>query len=217
MLLQGIDDMLRGRGPLAPEAPRIRWGRLPLWVLGAGLLYGAVMGAYSLRPLQMLYSSLKVPLLIAVSGLICLPNLIVLNTILGLRQDLGAVLRGAALAQGTVCVSLAALAPITVVAYLSLEVYGEAVLFNGAVFLLAALAGQITLGRHYRPLIAANPRHRIARDAWLALYLFVAIQMGWVLRPFVGDPDQPTRFFRAGAWSNAYVEIATLLWRVVGR
>ena len=59
------------------------------------------------------------PLLIAVSGLICLPNLIVLNTVLGLRQDLGAVLRGAALAQGTVCVSLAALAPITVVAYLS--------------------------------------------------------------------------------------------------
>jgi hypothetical protein len=49
------------------------------------------------------------------------------------------------------------------------------------------------------------------------LYLFVAIQMGWVLRPFVGDPDQPTRFFRAGAWSNAYVEIATLVWRVVGR
>jgi hypothetical protein len=175
------------------------------------------MGGYSLRPLQMLYSSLKVPMLIAVSGLICLPSMIVLNTVLGLRQDLGAVLRGAALAQGTVCVSLAALAPVTTVAYLSLDDYRQAVLFNGAVFLAAALAGQVTLGRHYRPLIAANPRHRIARDAWLGLYMFVAIQMAWVLRPFVGDPDQPTRFFRVGAWSNAYVEIAGIVWRVIQR
>jgi hypothetical protein len=62
VLLQSIDDMLRGRGPLAPGAERIHWGRLPAWVLGAGLLYGAVMGAYSLRRLQMLYSSLKVPM-----------------------------------------------------------------------------------------------------------------------------------------------------------
>jgi hypothetical protein len=212
-----MDDLLRARGRLAPGAADIRWGAMPAWIIGAALLYGAVMGAYDLRPLQMLYSSVKVPMLIAVSGVVCLPNLIVLNTILGLRQDLGAVLRGAALAQGTVCVFLAALAPITAVAYLSLPAYGGAVLFNGAVFLLAALAGQVTLNRHYRPLIEANPRHRIARDVWLGLYVFVAIQMGWVLRPFVGDPDQPTRFFRVGAWSNAYVEVAELIWRVVGR
>jgi hypothetical protein len=214
-VLQQIDDMLRARGPLAPGEAAGRPGWLPAWVVAAALLYGAVMGAYSFRPLQMLYSSLKVPMLIALSGLICLPSLFVLNTVLGLRQDLGAVLRGAAMAQGTVCVSLAALAPVTVFAYLSLGVYAEAVLFNGAVFLAAALAGQVTLARHYRPLIAANPRHRIARDAWLGLYVFVAIQMGWVLRPFVGDPEQPTRFFREGAWSNAYVEIAGIVWRVV--
>jgi hypothetical protein len=202
-VLQDIGDMLGARGSFAPGVERIRWGWLP----------AGIVAAYSLRPLQMLYSSLKVPILIAVSGLVCLPNLIVLITILGLRQDLGAVLRGAAMAQGTVCVSLAALAPITAVAYLSLDAYGEAVLFNGAVFLMAALAGQLTLSRHYRPLIERNPRHRVARDMWLGLYVFVAIQMAWVLRPFVGHPEQPTRFFRAGAWSNAYVEIAELLWR----
>jgi hypothetical protein len=211
---QHIDDMLGARGALAPGAADIRWGALPVWIVGGALFYGAVMGAYSLRPLQMLYSSLKVPMLIAVSGLVCLPNLVVLNTILGLRDDLGAVLRGAVLAQGTVCVCLAALAPLTAVAYLSLDVYGEAVVFNGAMFLLAALAGQVTLGRHYRPLIAANPKHRIARDAWLGLYVFVTIQMGWVLRPFVGVPDEPTRFFRVGAWSNAYVEIVGIVWRL---
>jgi hypothetical protein len=216
-VLGDVDDLLRARGRLAPGAVGVRWGLLPAGIVGAGLFYGAVMGAYGLRPLQMFYSSLKVPMLIAVSGMVCLPNLIVLNTILGLREDLGAVLRGVALAQGTVCFFLAALAPVTAVAYLTLGTYGGAVLFNGAVFLFAALAGQVTLSRHYRPRIQANPRHRIARDAWLGLYVFVAIQMGWVLRSFVGDPDQPTRFFRVDAWSNAFVEIAELVWRVVGR
>jgi hypothetical protein len=216
-VLSEIDDMLRAHGALGPGRLPWRGGGLPVWVIGAAFLYGAVMGAYGLRPLQMLYSALKVPLLLAVSGLVCLPSMVALNTVLGLRQDLGAVLRGALLAQGTVCVSLAALAPITVVAYLSLAEYGDAVLFNGVPFLAAALAGQVTLGRHYRPLIAANRRHRIARDGWLALHLFVAIQMAWVLRPFVGDPAQPTRFFRADSWSNAYVEVAALTWRVLHR
>jgi hypothetical protein len=216
-VLRDVDDLLRAQGRLAPGSGDLRWGLLPAVIAGAGLLYGAVMGAYGLRPLQMVYSSLKVPMLIAVSGLVCLPNLIVLNTILGLRQDLGAVLRGAALAQGTVCFCLAALAPITSVAYLSLDAYGDAVLFNGGVFLVAAIAGQVTLSRHYRPLIEANSRHRIARDVWLGLYVFVAIQMAWVLRPFVGDPLQPTRFFRVDAWSNAYVEVGALVWRMVGR
>jgi hypothetical protein len=31
--------------------------------------------------------------------------------------------------------------------------------------------------------------------------------MAWVLRPFVGNPAQPTRFFREHAWSNAYVVV----------
>jgi hypothetical protein len=217
LLAADLADMLGARGRLAPGATLTRWGWLPACLVAAALSYGAVMGGYSLRPLQMLYSALKVPLLVAVSSLICLPNFFVLNTILGLRDDLPAVMRGALLAQGTVAVSLAALAPVTAVAYLSLDSYADAVAFNGVVFLAAALAGQVTMSRHYQPLIAANPRHRIARDGWLALYVFVTIQMGWVLRPFVGDPDQPTRFFRAGAWSNAYVEVATLVWRTLSR
>jgi hypothetical protein len=35
--------------------------------------------------------------------------------------------------------------------------------------------------------------------------------MAWVLRPFVGDPNQPTHFFREGAWGNAYVEVARMI------
>jgi len=31
--------------------------------------------------------------------------------------------------------------------------------------------------------------------------------MGWVLRPFIGDPAKPTAYFREGAWGNAYIEV----------
>ena len=91
--------------------------------------------------------------------------------------------------------------------------YSQAVLFNAAMFGLASLAGQLVLRRLYRPLIARNPRHRPLLYVWLAMYAFVGIQLGWVLRPFVGAPGSPVRFFRPGAWGNAYVEV----WRLIDR
>jgi len=204
-----VDALLRGGGD---EAEPPHWKRLLIVGVGGGLFYGAVMGSYGLAPLQALYSALKVPLLVGVATLLCLPNFYTVNAVLGLRADFPRAVRAILSAQGTVAVVLAGLAPITAFLYASLSVYGLAVAANGVMFLIAALAGQVALARRYRPLIAANPRHRLGRAAWLTLYIFVAIQMAWVLRPFIGDPTLPTRFFRSGAWGNAYVEVARLLW-----
>jgi hypothetical protein len=40
------------------------------------------------------------------------------------------------------------------------------------------------------------------------LYVFVAIQGAWVLRPFVGAPGLEPSFLRAELWTNAYVVVA---------
>jgi hypothetical protein len=56
-----------------------------------------------------------------------------------------------------------------------------------------------------------NPRHRLMATAWLVLYAFVGIQMGWMLRPFVGSPDRRPAFFRPEPFSNAYVVVARLI------
>ena len=58
----------------------------------------------------------------------------------------------------------------------------------------------------------------LARVAVLRLlvFAFVGIQMGWVLRPFIGHPRGRTTFFREGAWGNAYVEVAKMVRQVVG-
>jgi hypothetical protein len=185
----------------------VPWRRLALFVAFCGALYGGVMGLSDARLLQALYSATKVPLLLLAATLVCLPNFYVVNTLLGLRDDFGAACRAVFAAQASLAVALAAFAPLTLTAYASSGDYDFAIVFNGVAFAVGTVAGQITMQRHYRALVASNPRHRIARFAWAVLYVFVAIQLAWVLRPFVGSPGARTEFFRKDAWSNAYVVV----------
>jgi hypothetical protein len=206
-MLARVDALLKFDPPFAAGRGRVPWLELALITAAGGFLYGAVMGSYGGRPLQSLFAGIKVPLFLGVSTLICLPSFYVVNTLLGLREDFRAAFRGILAAQATLAVCLAALAPVTLVLYLSISRYPMAVFLNGIQFAVATLAGQMTLARHYGPLEAARPRHRIGKYTWFGVYVFVAIQMAWVLRPFVGSPGFPTQFFREDAWSNAYVRV----------
>lgn len=216
-VLTDVDALLRGTDRFAPGTSAVPWKRLLVIGCAAGFCYGVAMGVQGGRPLQMLFSAIKVPILIFASMLICLPSFFVINTAIGLRDDFGAAFRGVLSAQGSVALCLAGLAPIALVGYASSPVYGFALAFNGALFALASLAGQATLARHYRPLIARDPRHWFGLCLWLALYWFVTIQLAWMLRPFVGAPGQPTLFLRPDSWGNAYVEITDLLARWLSR
>jgi hypothetical protein len=80
-------------------------------------------------------------------------------------------------------------------------------------FAAGTAAAQLVMRREYRPLFARNPQHRAMFWTWAALYVFVGIQMGWTLRPFVGHPGTYPTFFRDEPFTNAYVEVA----RVIGR
>jgi hypothetical protein len=206
-LLNRADDVLRGRASSGDA-----------WlVLGCGMAYGAVMGSYGGRGLQSVYSALKVPLLLMVTAGIGMPSFFVLNTLLGLRDDLPRAVRSLIGAQAGLTVILVSLAPITAFWYASVANYRSAILFNGVMFAVASLGAQFLLRRSYQPLIAQNRRHRLMLRAWLVVYVFVGIQMGWVLRPFIGDPENPVQFFRADAWDNAYVLVVTMIWEKIAR
>lgn len=200
-----VDGLLRAEGAYAVGAPRVPIGRFIALLCLGGVVYGAAMGSFGLRPLQMAYSGIKVPMLLSFSTVVCLPSFFVVNTLLGLRDDFPSALRAVLACQATVAIGLLSLMPVVLFLYLSSGDYRFAVQANGLMFLLATLAGQQALNRHYRPLVAKDPRHRIARRLWVVLYVFVAIQLAWVLRPFVGSPNLDVHFFREGAWSNAYV------------
>ncbi len=205
---------------LRPAGADARLGPAIVAVVVGGGIYGAVMGSFGGlagdRGLQIVFSAVKVPLLLLLTTALALPSFFVINTVLGLRKDWPAALRAVLGAQGAVAVVLAALAPYTALWYASSGHYHRATAFNGVVFLVASVAAQGVLRRYYAPLVAANRRHLATARGWLVLYAFVAVQLGWVLRPFVGDPSLPPTFFRAGAWGNAYVVVAEVVWKAFG-
>jgi hypothetical protein len=202
-----LDATLRADGAFGPHARTVPTGTLAAVIGGCGCVFGAVMGGYAGRPLQMLFSGLKVPLLLAAATAIVLPGFYALNSALGLRDDFVAALRGVLAAQATLAVALAACAPLELLVHASGASYPGAVDASGVCFFLATLAGQVTLGRHYALLVARDARHRTMRRIWALLYVFVAIQVAWVLRPFVGAPTLEPGFLRRNAWSNAYVVV----------
>jgi hypothetical protein len=212
--LNNIDALLRGSAQsiVAPEQsiPQ-ELPRLLVIILIFGAIYGSVMGAFGVsqpgHAIQMIYGAIKVPMLLTVSFCLALPSFLVLNTLLGVRSDLRDVLHALLSMQAGLTVVLSSVAPFTTFWYVSFSDYSIALLFNGGMFAIATFAAQWILRRSYRPLIARNPRHRALLRTWVVLYSFVAIQMAWVLRPFIGDPSGPVTFFRREAWGNAYVEI----------
>ena len=206
-----VDDLLRARRRHAVDADRIPWGVLVLFVVVGAPLYGLVMGSYAGSGRQGLYAASKMPLLLGLSALVCLPNFFVVNTVLQLRDDFAAACRGLLASQATLAVALLALAPLVALAYASGVSYPGATLTNGIACATASGAAQVTLARHYRPLIERDRRHRYGLAAWLVLYVFVAVQLAWTLRPFVGSPEMAVRYLRPDAFrSNAYVELAHL-------
>jgi hypothetical protein len=216
----GADELLRSAGRFSTAAPSHEAARLAvILILVAASLYGAVMGSFGLdsvwRLPQVLYSAVKLPLLLGATTLICLPGFFVLNTALGLRADWPISLRAILAAQAALSISLLSLAPITRFVYFTTTEYQHAHLANFGAFTIATLAGHSVMRRAYRPLAARRPLHRAALVAWIALYAFVGIQMGWMLRPFIGAPGVETAFLRDEPFTNAYVVVARLLSRGV--
>ena len=205
--MHAVEGILRGEGRYALGGRTVPWRPLAVVLLVGGFVHGAVMGSFDLRLLQPLYSGLKVPLLLAIATLVSLPSFLVINTVLGLREDLGAACRGVLASQATVAIALASMSPVIVLVYLSIDHYRTAIVLNGAIFAAATAAGQVTLNKHYAALIARDRLHHLGRSTWVVLYVFVAVQAAWVLRPFIGTPGLPSQFFREDPWSNAYVVV----------
>jgi len=212
-LLESADALLRGR------ERAWSWKVLALVIVVFGPVYGAVMGSYAFagpeRLLQVLYSAVKVPMLLLVTTGICLPGFFVISTVAGVRDDFRASFAAILSGQATMSVMLAALAPVTALVYVSGAPYGVALLTNAAMFAVGTGAAQFVMRRDYRVLIARRPRHRALLVFWAVLYAFVGIQLGWTLRPFIGVPGWFPTFLRDEPLTNAYVEVWAIVRRAV--
>ncbi len=213
--LRQADALLRGTGVFDARTPvLVPWWWLPALTACGACVYGGFMGSFLLdgeRLLLVLYAGLKTPLLLMATTLLCLPGFFVLNTLLGLREDLREALQAILSGQAAMGLALASLAPLLRFWYMSDTSYRWAILMNAVLFAVATGAGHLVMLRYYRRLIARHRFHRVGLYAWVTLYAFVGIQMGWVLRPFIGQPDTAVGFFREGPFTNAYVVVAELI------
>ena len=216
--LQFVNQILRAPFPGAVLGSRRAIPRILLLSLSLAIFYGAVMGCYGgidgNRIRQPIYSGLKVPLMLVVTFGLSLPSFYVLNLLLGLGEDFVETQRALLATQAVLTIVLVSLSPFTVLWYASFTDHDNATLFNAAMFGIATISAQWRLRRYYKPLIARNPRHRWMLRLWLLIYAFVGIQMGWVLRPFLGHPNLPVSFFRPDSWGNAYVYVAEMIGHV---
>lgn len=177
-------------------------------------VYGLALGCWDLsgeRWRYALFAAIKLPLMILATGALCMPGFFVLTTVLGLRAQFARAAHAILASQAAVAFALASLAPVTLFIYVCGVSHAQALVAAGLMFLVATLAGQAVLWRHYRPLVAISRRHLLMLGYWLISYVFVGMQMGWMLRPFVGTPGTVPSFFREEPFSNAYVVIFRLV------
>lgn len=109
-------------------------------------------------------------------------------------------------------------APIALFFRLSIDDYVFFKLMNVGVFAITGLMG---INFFYKGLLfleqhdgKSNGRTFIVRG-WLVLYGLVGSQMGWILRPFFGEPERPFQLFRQ-LESNFYLHIWKMLSNALG-
>jgi hypothetical protein len=214
--LSRLDDLLRGRSTtplqLAENAQGLPLGLFLRLAVALGAVYGVSMGLYAATGHQpaeyrhLLSSAIKIPALFLLTLAVTFPSLYVFSVLGGCTMKFLAVLR---LLVATVVVNLAlgaSLAPILAFFTFSTTSYAFMIVLN---VLLLAVSGAVALGflvKVLRRLAAesspedgtgVNPSAGTAFfNIWVLLYALVGAQMGWLLRPFIGNPSLPFAWFR---------------------
>ena len=203
------------RALLRPDAPAMALPKLAILVALSGAVQGAMMGSYALfnggSAVFMMWAAFKVPLFLGVAAALCLPALRVLYDLVGLGDEFGATMRAFAASQAAFAAILASLAPFVLVFYASGVSYRGALLLNLALFAIAGVAAQGVARGRLQKLLARDGRHLKLWALGFVIWAFVAVQLAWNLRPFLGAPDSPLEFLRPDAFSNVYLG----LWRIL--
>lgn len=195
-------DIAGGRGP------RLQILQFLLIVFFCGSVYGATMGvSHSWQ--QAVSSALKVPLLYLLTLLICIPTLHFIGLFLGSRitflQSASVLLFGMAVNSAL----LLGFSTISVFFFVTGSSYRFLLLMHVAVFMVAGVAGLISIRRSFAQLSAKENLPTAGRinllQVWMVLYMFVGTQMAYVLGPFVGKEPEFYAFHHARGNFYSYV------------
>ncbi len=203
------------RALLRPDAPAMALPKLAVLVALCGAIQGAIMGSYALfnggSPLFILWAAFKVPLFLGIAAGLCFPALRVLYYLVGLGDEFGPTIRAFAASQAAFAAILASMAPFVLVFYASGLSYRGALVLNMIVFAVAGISSQSVARGRLQTLLKRDARHLKLWLTGFAIWAFVAVQLAWNLRPFIGSPENQVEFLRADAFSNVYLGLWKLL------
>ncbi len=199
--------------------------------VGLSVFYGLIMGSQGLihgRPEGWkfaLASAVKLPLLFLLTLAICLPLLYVLNVLIGPRVGFRALLGLLIASVSATGIVLASFALIVLFFMFSTTNYHFIKLLNSGVFVAAGLYGvwflRSGMGQIGGGPNEVEPGERASKGTetivtwWLVTYGIVGAQMAWLMRPFIGNPDNPFAIFRAQE-SNIYISILNSIGKLMG-
>jgi hypothetical protein len=207
-----LDRILRGE---ATRPSAVRWGMIDLPVgrlsgviVLLGLLYGLCMGCYALfkaggaDALQLLATTLKVPLLFCLTVIVTFPSLYVFNALVGSRLTLAAVLRLLVAALGVMLAVLASFGPIVAFFAASTTSHPFMLLLNVLIFAVAGFLGLkfllLTLHRLSVAVEEALAQPPSAADLEVETLAVPAAApggraklAGWLVPPAAGEPAGP--------------------------
>ncbi len=200
--------------------------RLSACIVILGMSYGICMGLFSVfgekgpGAMQVVASMVKVPLVFYLTLIVTLPSLYVFNALVGSRISFVGVVRLLVASLGVNVTVLASLGPIVAFFSVCTTSYPFMKLLNVAVFAVAGAFGlRFLFQTLHRMNLAAGPwptaeagdeagplqpvpdrsvasHVRLVFRLWMIVFGLVGAQMGWILRPFIGDPSLPFAWFR---------------------
>jgi len=249
-----LDEILRGD---ATRMSQLSEGRINIPVTGLsivviflGIIYGLCMGTFAVirtggsedALMQLLASSVKLPLLFFLTLLVTFPSLYVFNALVGSRLSLSSVMRLLVAMLGVMLAVLASLGPIVIFFSVSTTSYQFMKLLN---VVMAAICGILGLAFLIRTLhrlaliqepvtelppideedesgsaldrvgLTTHRRARAVFKIWVIVFSLVGAQMSWVLRPFVGHPDMPFTWLR-DRQSNFFLNVIESISQLLG-
>ncbi|NEO33872.1 MAG: actin-binding WH2 domain-containing protein [Symploca sp. SIO3C6] len=205
-----LDYILRAQTALFEQIhtqqglPRIIASMSVLCALLSGM-YGLTMGLdHSI--FQSISAAIKLPVLFMLTGIICLPSLYIFNVLLGQKFRFLQTAALMAMTLATTTILLASLAPIAFFFSLTTQEYNFLQLMHMAVFGLCGVYGVQYLyrGCSYIAFRMNQPLNNLLLRIWIIVYALVGMQLGWRLRPFVGNSGSPFALFRDQQEGNFY-------------
>jgi hypothetical protein len=176
-----LDEIADGR---APDMTKVAIASLVLSAIG-GLGLGVSNG-----PLQAVAAAAKMPLVTLGALAVCFPAFAIFAALLGSRASVEKVLRVFAVGLGLRGAIIAGLAPLLLFFSSVGSPYGFLLLAGLAVFGIAECGFLRTVERGVAALHArGDPISLGLVRGWAVLYLAVAAQMTWSLRPFIRHPS----------------------------